>query len=303
VGLDFDRAGREDRPCGKERQEKVPSVGLLESEYDVSDPDVVSVIDDAPLWSAPFGLKLLEVVRMRKNIRVLDIGSGLGFPLIELAQRLGATCEVYGVDPWTPANERARMKIRVWRLKSVQVIPGNAEHLPFPDGSFELVVSNNGTNNVDDEGATFREIFRVAKPGAQIVLTMNLPKTMDEFYQVYRDALHRKNRNDELERLEAHIHHKRKPLRHTLALIESVGLEVVNVHHDSFSLRYSDGSAMLDSPFIKLAFLRSWTDVLAPSAVGPVFEVIEGELNRLAEVSGELRLTVPWVCLDLCKPS
>jgi hypothetical protein len=86
-------------------------------------------------------------------------------------------------------------------------------------------------------------------------------------------------------------------------LIESVGLEVVNVHHDSFSLRYSDGSAMLDSPLIKLAFLRSWMDVLAPSDVKPVFEVIEGELNRLAEISGELRLTVPWVCLDLRKAS
>jgi SAM-dependent methyltransferase len=275
----------------------------LESEYDVDDPDVVSAIDDAPLWSAPFGIELLEVVRMRKNIRVLDIGSGLGFPLIELAQRLGATCEVYGIDPWTPANERARMKIRVWKLNNVEVVPGNAEHLPFADGFFELVVSNNGTNNVDDEEKTFREISRVAKPGAQIVLTMNLPETMNEFYQVYRDVLQRRNLNDELERLEAHIHQKRKPLPHTLSLIESVGLEVVNVHHDSFSLRYSDGSAMLDSPLIKLAFLRSWMDVLAPSDVKPVFEVIEGELNRLAEISGELRLTVPWVCLDLRKAS
>jgi SAM-dependent methyltransferase len=89
-------------------------MGRLESEYDVEDPDVVSVIDDAPLWSAPFGLRLLEVVRMRKNIRALDVGSGLGFPLVELAQRLGPTCKVYGIDPWTPANERARMKVRVW---------------------------------------------------------------------------------------------------------------------------------------------------------------------------------------------
>ena len=277
-------------------------MGLLESEYDVNDPDVVSAIDDAPLWSAPFGLKLLEVVRMRKNIRALDIGSGLGFPLIELAQRLGPTCKVYGIDPWTPANERARMKIRVWRLDNVEVVEGNAENLPFDDGFFELVVSNNGTNNVDDEESALHEISRVAKPGAQIVITVNLPETMDEFYQVYRDVLRRKNRSDELERLEAHIHHKRKPLPQTLSLIERVGIEVVDVHHDSFSIRYTDGTAMLDSPFIKLAFLRPWTDVLAPSDVGPVFEVIEDELNRLAEVSGELCLTVPWVCLNLRKP-
>jgi SAM-dependent methyltransferase len=281
----------------------VPSVGRLKSEYDINDPDVVSVIDDTPLWSAPFGLRLLEVVRMRRNIRALDIGSGLGFPLIELAQRLGATCEVYGIDPWTQADERARMKARVWKLNNVTVVPGNAEQLPFTDGFFELVVSNNGTNNVDDEEETLREICRVAKPGGQIVLTMNLPETMKEFYQVYRDVLQRNNRSDELKKLEAHILEKRKPLPNTLSLIERLGLEVANVHHDSFSLRYSDGSAMLDSPLIKLAFLRSWTDVLAPGDVRPVFEVIEGELNRLAEGSGELRLTVPWVCLDLHKPS
>lgn len=276
-------------------------MGLLESEYDVDDPEVVSAIDDTPLWSAPFGLKLLEVVRLRKHIRALDVGSGLGFPLIELAQRLGTTCRVYGIDPWTPANERARMKIGVWKLDNVEAITGNAENLPFEDGFFELVVSNNGTNNVDDEEQTFSEVARVAKAGAQIVLTMNLPETMDEFYQVYRDVLRRDNRHDELKKLEAHIHHKRKPLPHTLSLIESVGLEVVDVHHDSFSLRYSDGSAMLASPFIKLAFLRPWTDVLAPDDVGPVFELIESELNRRAEVSGELRLTVPWVCLNLSK--
>jgi ubiquinone/menaquinone biosynthesis C-methylase UbiE len=115
---------------------------------------------------------------MRRNIRVLDIGSGLGFPLIELAQRLGATCEVYGIDPWTQADERARMKARVWKLNNVTVVPGNAEQLPFTDGFFELVVSNNGTNNVDDEEETLREICRVAKPGGQIVLTMNLPETI-----------------------------------------------------------------------------------------------------------------------------
>ncbi len=109
--------------------------------------------------------------------------------------------------------------------------------------------------------------------------------------------------SEELDRLEAHIHAKRKPLSHTLSLIEAVGLEVVQVHHDSFDLRYTDASAMLASPFIKLAFLGSWTDVLAPEAVAPTFDAIESELNRRAEASGELRLSVPWVCLDLRKPS
>ena len=46
-------------------------------------------IDDLPLWSAPFGLKLLETLKFKKNINVLDIGCGEGFPLIEIAARFG----------------------------------------------------------------------------------------------------------------------------------------------------------------------------------------------------------------------
>jgi ubiquinone/menaquinone biosynthesis C-methylase UbiE len=276
-------------------------MGILTSEYDLDSPAVVSVIDDVPLWSAPFGLKLLEVVRMRRNMRALDVGSGLGFPVIELSQRLGPTCQVYGIDPWVEANERARHKLSVWELANVKIVDGAAERLPFEDRHFDLVVSNNGTNNVDDEEVVYREIARVAKPGAQIVLTMNLPDTMKEFYDVYREVLKTREMHDVMERLEAHIHERRKPLSHTRASIERAGLQIVEIHHDSFLLRYTDGSAMLESPFIKLAFLEPWKEVLPPSKVEPVFRAAEEELNRIAGSAGELRLTVPWVCLDLRK--
>jgi SAM-dependent methyltransferase len=277
-------------------------IGRLESHYNIDDVDIVSAIDDLPLWSAPFGLKLLDMVRLRRNIRALDIGCGLGFPAIELAGRLGATCKVYGIDPWTRAIERARAKIRAWGLDNIEIIEGKAELLSFADAYFDLVVSNNGTNNVDDEEQTFREIGRVTKPGGQVVLTMNLPETMIEFYTAYRKVLHRLNKTSELDRLDAHIHEKRKPLSHTKGLLANAGLELVEVHEDAFTMRYTDGTAMLDNFIIKLAFLASWTGVLEAGDVGPVFEAVEHELNRAADEKGGLTLTVPWVCLD-CRRS
>ncbi len=57
--------------------------------YDLNDPALVSIIDELPLWSAPFGLKLLDKVMFHPNMNVLDLGCGLGFPLLELANRLG----------------------------------------------------------------------------------------------------------------------------------------------------------------------------------------------------------------------
>jgi hypothetical protein len=53
-------------------------------------------IDELPLWSAHFGLKLLDSIKMKKNMNVLDIGSGLGFPAIEVAMRFNQKAEKDG---------------------------------------------------------------------------------------------------------------------------------------------------------------------------------------------------------------
>jgi hypothetical protein len=78
----------------------------LRAQYNLNDPACISIIDDLPFWSAPFGIKLLDIVRYKKNIRSLDIGFGLGFPLMELAMRLGPSSKVYGIDPWKAGTER-----------------------------------------------------------------------------------------------------------------------------------------------------------------------------------------------------
>src|SRR4030067_181575 len=58
--------------------------------------EIISAIDELSLWAAPFGLKLLETIKLKKNITALDIGFGLGFPLLEVAMRLGEPSKVCG---------------------------------------------------------------------------------------------------------------------------------------------------------------------------------------------------------------
>jgi arsenite methyltransferase len=267
-------------------------------EYDVHDPDVVSSIDDLPLWSAPFGLRLLETVELGKNLRVLDIGCGMGFPIVDLSQRLGPTCTVYGIDPWTAAIDRVRMKLRTWGISNVTAEEGRAEALPFPDAHFDRIVSNNGTNNVDDEEQAFSEIARVAKPGAQFVFTVNLPETMVEFYNTYRGVLADRGLEGAVELLDEHIIDKRKPLTHVESVVTGAGFDIRSIHKDEFSFRYTDGAAMLNHFFIKLGFFDGWQAILEPDDVAPVFADVGAALDRAAEKNGELRLTVPWICVD-----
>jgi ubiquinone/menaquinone biosynthesis C-methylase UbiE len=270
----------------------------IESEYDLHDAAVVSAIDDLPLWSAPFGLALLDAVEMRRGMRVLDVGSGSGFPIVDLSQRLGSSCRVWGLDPWAAGLERVRHKLHTWGIDNVEIVEGFAEQMPFEDGFFDLVVSNNGTNNVDDEAATFAEIARVAAPGAQFVFTVNLPDTMVEFYDVYREVLRERGADDAITRLEGHIVHKRKPLDHVRRTVESAGFDVRGVREGEFSFRYADGTAMLGHFQIRLGFSAPWKSIPDPGETDEVFGAVEEKLNVLAARQGGLRMTVPWICVD-----
>jgi arsenite methyltransferase len=113
-------------------------------EYDLTDAILVSVIDDLSLWSAPFGLKLLDAIHYKKGIYALDIGFGTGFPLLELAMRLGNTSSIYGLDPWKSGTERTKLRIKVSGLTNVRLFEGVAEHMPFENDFFDLITSNNG---------------------------------------------------------------------------------------------------------------------------------------------------------------
>lgn len=79
-----------------------------------------AAFDELSLWSAPFGLKLLDVVVLRPGIVALDVGCGTGFPLVELGQRLGPSAHVHGVDPWGTALARARDKLEVYGVSNVE---------------------------------------------------------------------------------------------------------------------------------------------------------------------------------------
>jgi len=272
----------------------------LKSKYDLNDPELISVIDDLPLWSAPFGLKLLDMVKFESNMNVLDIGSGAGFPVIDLSQRLGNTCRVYAVEPWQAAAERICHKINKWGIRNLEIVKSPAESLSFPENYFNLITSNNGINNVEKDHIVMEEINRVSAPGAQLVFTMNLPQTMIEFYDIFKDILNDYGKKQEIKKLEEHIFAKRKPLSYVENLLKANNFEIKRIYEDEFYMRYADGTAMLNHFIIKLSFLESWTAILKPQDINPIFALLEKNLNDIALEKGELKLTVPWICFD-CK--
>jgi len=273
----------------------------LTHSFNTDDAELISVIDELPLWSAPFGLKLLDTIKLSHNIKALDIGCGLGFPVIELAQRLGDTSKVFGIDPWEKATERTLFKIKKYGINNVEIIQGIAEELPFEDSFFDLIVSNNGINNVQNMELALSECARVSKPNAQFVITLNLEDTMIEFYQVFEKVLENNNLNSEIVKMKEQIYFKRKPLSEMKELITSIGFRIINIQHDKFYLRFVDGLTMFNHSLIKYWFLDGWKSILDGVHLEKIFNEVETELNDIAKEKGEILLTVPFVTIDCRK--
>lgn len=271
-------------------------------EIDFHTPDFCELYDELPLWSAPFGLMILDHVPLKAGLTILDVGAGTGFLTIELAERCGPTTKVIAVDPWESAMARLQRKIDQRRLHNVVLLQQDAATLDLPGGSVDVIVSNLGINNFDDPTAVLATCFRLAKPGATLLLTTNLVGHMQEFYEVYHGALVEQGQHNRLPSLDAHIGH-RGTIESVEGLLQSVGFEPVETARSSFRMRFADGSALLHHFFIRLGFMGGWKSVAAAESPYKTFEALERKLNALAAERGELALTVPMACFVARKPS
>lgn len=262
---------------------------------------LLNTFDELPLWSAPFGLKLLNSINYKKNISALDIGFGAGFPLTEIAMRLGDSCTVYGIDPWAEAIERAKLKLDYYKINNVNIIEGVAENIPLKDNSIDLITSNNGVNNVADIEQVISECGRVMKPGGQFVQTMNLDKTMFEFYNVMEAVLTEFKLYKEIEYMHKHIAEKRPSIDLITETMQEHGFVIKSIEHDQFNYKFVDGTALLSHYLVGMAFMGSWISLLPENKIEEVFSNIETRLNDQAAILGGIKLSIPYVLIDAVK--
>lgn len=263
----------------------------------VEDPSLLSAQDDLPLWSAPFGLMLLDHIRLRPKVKALDIGFGSGFPLLELAQRLGDSSTVYGIDPLKAAHERTQFKMNVLKIENVRLIEGDASCMSFPDNMFDLIVSNLGVNNFEDPKKVFSECFRVAKPESQFVLTTNPKGHMDTFYLVFARTLEQLHLEDTLDDLARHIEH-RLTVRTICQLLEQSGFHITGTYEKFFQLSFLDGTTFFRHALIKEGFLEDWKKLIPVQEQEEFFTALEENLNQVSKRTGSLELTIPVNCIE-----
>lgn len=105
---------------------------------------------------------------IREGDTVLDIGSGSGTDVLLAALRTGPGGRVIGLDMTDAMRRKCLANARAMDVEHVEVLDGNAESIPLPDASVDVVTSNGVINLVPDKTQAIREIHRVLRPGGRV---------------------------------------------------------------------------------------------------------------------------------------
>jgi ubiquinone/menaquinone biosynthesis C-methylase UbiE len=112
--------------------------------------------------------RIVERLELREGFSVLEVAVGTGANLSYVKERIGPRGKIFGIDISEGMLEKCKRNMREEGIEADLVL-GNAENLPYKDGSFDAVLHFGAINFIHDKKKAVEEAVRVAKPGAKIV--------------------------------------------------------------------------------------------------------------------------------------
>lgn len=244
----------------------------------MSDPDLQSQIAAAeayeelhvPALFQQWAPRVLEAVRIEPGHRVLDVACGTGVLAREASMRVGPAGAVAGIDPGP-----GMLAVAGRLAPTIEWRQGTAESLPYPDGSFDTVVSQFGLMFFADRGEALREMLRVLAPGGTMAVAVWDSLENSAAYPIEVELLERLGGQPAADALRAPF--VLGDQEELTALFEGAGVASVGVATQSGTARFPSIEAMVE------ADLRGWLPVM-----GVVLE--EEQIQRiLAEAETALR--------------
>jgi len=151
-----------------------PCCGSVSS-HACPDPVTSNLYDGAQIQQVPQAALLASLgcgnptalANLSAGETVLDLGSGGGIDVLLSAKRVGPTGKAYGLDMTDQMLALANENKHKAGMENVEFLKGEIEHIPLPDNSVDVIISNCVINLSADKDRVLREAFRVLKPGGR----------------------------------------------------------------------------------------------------------------------------------------
>lgn len=157
-----------------------PNAQQIEYWNEISGARWVEMNDVIDAQLVPIGEAALARADVAPGQRVLDIGCGCGQTTLQLAERVGPTGEVVGLDISAVMLDRARERALEAGLENVRFLDADAQTASF-DGDFDLVFSRFGVMFFASPEAAFRNILTALRPGGRLVCVTWQPLPKNEW--------------------------------------------------------------------------------------------------------------------------
>ncbi len=246
-----------------------------------------------PALFEQWAVRVVDAAQVRDCDRVLDVACGTGILAREATLRVGSQGSVAGVDsnPGMLAVAKRLEPCIQWR-------EGVAESLPYPDDSFDVVVSQFGLMFFTDRDAALREMIRVMVPGGRMVVAVWESLERSQAYPIEVALLERLAGSQAAEALRApFVLGDRTDLA---GLFRSAGLASVDVTTHRGTARFPSIRAMVE------ADLRGWLPVmgviLSEERIELILEEAERALSRYVTADGKVEFESPAHIVSGTKP-